>query len=60
MHNLINLLVPDGVPDSELCPLEEVWGHFEDALSVIILTVSQPVILNYSLKLKLPSVLEMT
>uniref|UniRef100_A0A8C0L425 Protein ZIP4 homolog n=1 Tax=Canis lupus dingo TaxID=286419 RepID=A0A8C0L425_CANLU len=41
MHNLINLLVPDGVPSTELCPLEEVWGYFEDALSLISHTVSQ-------------------
>ncbi|XP_027464258.1 testis-expressed protein 11 isoform X1 [Zalophus californianus] len=42
MHNLINLLVPDGVPSTELCPLEEVWGHFEDALSIIIHTEGYP------------------
>lgn len=60
MHNLINLLVPDGVPSTELCPLEEVWGYFEDALSTIIHTVSQPVILSYSLNLELSSVLEIT
>nr|XP_019603464.1 PREDICTED: testis-expressed sequence 11 protein [Rhinolophus sinicus] len=35
MHSLINLLVPDGAPSAELCPLEEVWGYFEDALSFI-------------------------
>ncbi|XP_032249758.1 testis-expressed protein 11 [Phoca vitulina] len=42
MHNLINLLVPDGVPSTELCPLEEIWGHFEDALSIIIHTEGYP------------------
>uniref|UniRef100_A0A7N5KC49 Protein ZIP4 homolog n=1 Tax=Ailuropoda melanoleuca TaxID=9646 RepID=A0A7N5KC49_AILME len=42
MHNLINLLVPDGVPSTELCPLEEVWGYFEDALNIIIHTGGYP------------------
>ncbi|CAK7312749.1 Testis-expressed protein 11 [Vulpes lagopus] len=42
MHNLINLLVPDGVPSTELCPLEEVWGYFEDALSLISHTKGYP------------------
>lgn len=31
MHSLVNLLVPDGVPNTELCPMEEIWGNFEDA-----------------------------
>ncbi|XP_058906371.1 testis-expressed protein 11 [Kogia breviceps] len=35
VHSLVNLLVPDGVPNEELCPLEEIWGYFEDALSFI-------------------------
>ncbi|KAK2083363.1 Testis-expressed protein 11 [Saguinus oedipus] len=39
MHNLINLSVPDGASSVELCPLEEVWGFFEDALSHISRTV---------------------
>ncbi|XP_036160069.1 testis-expressed protein 11 [Myotis myotis] len=38
LHNLINLLVPGGVPNAQLCSLEEVWDCFEDALSH---TVSQ-------------------
>ncbi|XP_058147656.1 testis-expressed protein 11 [Dasypus novemcinctus] len=42
MHNLINLLVPDGASDPELCPLEEVWGYFEDALRLISHTASYP------------------
>ncbi|KAF6390942.1 testis expressed 11 [Rhinolophus ferrumequinum] len=35
LHSLINLLIPDGVPSAELCPLEEVWGYFDEALSFI-------------------------
>ncbi|KAM9180504.1 testis-expressed protein 11 [Dugong dugon] len=42
MHNLINLSAPDGVSDAELCPLEEVFGYFEDALSLISHTASYP------------------
>uniref|UniRef100_A0A667I118 Protein ZIP4 homolog n=1 Tax=Lynx canadensis TaxID=61383 RepID=A0A667I118_LYNCA len=52
VRNLINLLVPDGVPSTELCPPEEIWGYFEDALSFISHTVSQTVILSYQLILK--------
>ncbi|GAB5584674.1 testis-expressed protein 11 isoform X3 [Prionailurus iriomotensis] len=40
VRNLINLLVPDGVPSTELCPPEEIWGYFEDALSFISHTIS--------------------
>uniref|UniRef100_A0A2I3N958 Protein ZIP4 homolog n=1 Tax=Papio anubis TaxID=9555 RepID=A0A2I3N958_PAPAN len=42
MHNLINLSVPDGASNVELCPLEEVWGYFEDALSHISRTKDYP------------------
>uniref|UniRef100_A0A673UWN9 Protein ZIP4 homolog n=1 Tax=Suricata suricatta TaxID=37032 RepID=A0A673UWN9_SURSU len=42
VHNLINLLTPDGVPSTELCPLEEIWGYFEDALSFIRHTEDYP------------------
>ncbi|XP_019503517.1 PREDICTED: testis-expressed sequence 11 protein [Hipposideros armiger] len=35
VHNLICLVVPDRVPNTELCPLEELWGYFEDALSFL-------------------------
>nr|KAF6436538.1 testis expressed 11 [Rousettus aegyptiacus] len=35
VHNLINLLVPDRAPGEELCPLEEILGYFEDAVSFI-------------------------
>ncbi|CAK6450457.1 unnamed protein product [Pipistrellus nathusii] len=33
LHNLINLLMPNGVPNTKLCPLEELWNYFEDALN---------------------------
>lgn len=49
MHNLINLLVPDRAPGEELCPLEEILGYFEDAVSFISQHVSQTVILNFQL-----------
>lgn len=52
MHSLLNLLVPDGTLSAELCPLEEVWGYFEDALNLISHTVSQTLILNFKLILK--------
>ncbi|XP_014936073.2 testis-expressed protein 11 isoform X1 [Acinonyx jubatus] len=42
VRNLINLLVPDGVPSTELCPPEEIWGYFEDALSFISHTEDYP------------------
>uniref|UniRef100_A0A286ZQB4 Protein ZIP4 homolog n=1 Tax=Sus scrofa TaxID=9823 RepID=A0A286ZQB4_PIG len=42
MHSLLNLLVPDGTLSAELCPLEEVWGYFEDALNLISHTEGYP------------------
>ncbi|XP_058392097.1 testis-expressed protein 11 [Diceros bicornis minor] len=42
MRNLINLLVPEGVLSTELRPPEEVWGYFEDALSLISHTEGYP------------------
>ncbi|XP_068819299.1 testis-expressed protein 11 [Capricornis sumatraensis] len=42
MHSLVNLLVPDGVPNTELCPMEEIWGNFEDALIFISQTEGYP------------------
>nr|XP_012330464.1 testis-expressed protein 11 [Aotus nancymaae] len=42
MHKLINLSVPDGASNVELCPLEEVWGFFEDALGHISCTKDYP------------------
>ncbi|XP_027791641.2 testis-expressed protein 11 [Marmota flaviventris] len=42
MHILINLSVPDGTSSAELCPMEEVWGYFEDVLSLISHTEGYP------------------
>ncbi|XP_054430208.1 testis-expressed protein 11 [Pteronotus mesoamericanus] len=42
MHKLVNLLVPEGVPKEEICPLEELWGFFDDALSFISHTEGYP------------------
>ncbi|XP_055421735.1 testis-expressed protein 11 [Bubalus kerabau] len=42
MHSLVDLLVPDGVPNTELCPMEEIWGNFEDALIFISQTEGYP------------------
>ncbi|MBZ3888108.1 Testis-expressed sequence 11 protein [Sciurus carolinensis] len=42
MHILINLSVPDGTSSVELCPMEEVWGYFEDVLSLISHTEGYP------------------
>ncbi|KAM6143251.1 LOW QUALITY PROTEIN: testis-expressed protein 11 [Erethizon dorsatum] len=42
MRNLINLSVPDEVSSAEFCPLEEVWGHFEVALSLVSHTEGYP------------------
>ncbi|XP_047620166.1 testis-expressed protein 11 [Phacochoerus africanus] len=42
MHSLLNLLVPDGALSAELCPLEEVWSYFEDALNLISHTEGYP------------------
>ncbi|XP_054551868.1 testis-expressed protein 11 [Talpa occidentalis] len=42
IHHLINLLMPNGAWTTELCPLEEVWGYFEDALNLISHTEGYP------------------
>ncbi|XP_033616324.1 testis-expressed protein 11 [Fukomys damarensis] len=42
MRNLINLSVPDGVSSAEFCSLKDVWGHFEDVLSLISHTEGYP------------------
>ncbi|NXL84673.1 TEX11 protein, partial [Alectura lathami] len=42
LHSLINLSLPTGVTDLDACVLQEVWGYFEDALSVISSTDSYP------------------
>ncbi|XP_062440916.1 testis-expressed protein 11 isoform X7 [Rhea pennata] len=35
LHSLINLSLPSGVTDLDACVLQEVWGYFEDALSIV-------------------------
>ncbi|XP_035180104.1 testis-expressed protein 11 [Oxyura jamaicensis] len=42
LHSLINLSLPTGVTDLDACVLREVWGYFEDALSVISSTDGYP------------------
>ncbi|XP_066861379.1 testis-expressed protein 11 isoform X5 [Anser cygnoides] len=42
LHSLINLSLPTGVTDLDACVLQEVWGYFEDALSVISSTDGYP------------------
>ncbi|NXA36910.1 TEX11 protein, partial [Eudromia elegans] len=42
VHSLINLSLPPGVTDLEACVLQEVWGYFEDALSVVSSTEAYP------------------
>ncbi|XP_031450021.1 testis-expressed protein 11 isoform X2 [Phasianus colchicus] len=42
LHSLINVSLPTGVTDLDACVLQEVWGYFEDALSVVNSTDSYP------------------
>uniref|UniRef100_A0A8C0YAC4 Protein ZIP4 homolog n=1 Tax=Cyprinus carpio carpio TaxID=630221 RepID=A0A8C0YAC4_CYPCA len=35
LHSLIQLTLPSGVSEVQPCVLEEVWGYYEEALSVI-------------------------
>ncbi|KAM5290348.1 testis-expressed protein 11 [Glossophaga mutica] len=42
MRKLVNLLVPEGVPKEELCPLEELWSLFNDTLSFLCYTKGYP------------------
>ncbi|XP_040427968.1 testis-expressed protein 11 isoform X2 [Cygnus olor] len=42
LHSLINLSLPTGVTDLDAYVLQEVWGYFEDALSVISSTDGYP------------------
>ncbi|XP_074055539.1 testis-expressed protein 11 isoform X2 [Macrotis lagotis] len=35
LHNFIDLSLPNGVMDADMCALQEVWSSFEDALHVI-------------------------
>lgn len=57
MRNLINLLVSDGVSNTVLYSLKEIWGHLKSALSLISQTVSQRAILNFELILRNQNVL---
>ncbi|KAM9127495.1 testis-expressed protein 11 [Pangshura tecta] len=42
LHSLVHLSLPTGVIDTDTCVLEEVWGYFEDALSVVGTTGDYP------------------
>ncbi|XP_030430983.1 testis-expressed protein 11 [Gopherus evgoodei] len=42
LHSLVHLSLPTGVIDTDACILEEVWGYFEDALSVVGTTDDYP------------------
>ncbi|KAM8752362.1 testis-expressed protein 11 [Rhynchonycteris naso] len=42
LHNLINILLPGGVPNIELCTLEEIRGYFEGALNLMSHTKGYP------------------
>uniref|UniRef100_A0A6I9LRS4 Protein ZIP4 homolog n=1 Tax=Peromyscus maniculatus bairdii TaxID=230844 RepID=A0A6I9LRS4_PERMB len=42
MRNLINLLVSDGVSNTVLYSLKEIWGHLKSALSLISQTEGYP------------------
>ncbi|NXX13965.1 TEX11 protein, partial [Podargus strigoides] len=42
LRSLINLSLPTGLTDLDACVLQEVWGHFEEALSVVSSTEAYP------------------
>ncbi|NXU81580.1 TEX11 protein, partial [Oreotrochilus melanogaster] len=42
LNSLINLTLPTGLTDLDACVLQEVWGYFEDALSVVSSTDAYP------------------
>ncbi|XP_065413451.1 testis-expressed protein 11 isoform X1 [Chrysemys picta bellii] len=42
LHSLVHLSLPTGVIDTDACVLEEVWGYFEDALSIVSTTDDYP------------------
>ncbi|XP_074864019.1 testis-expressed protein 11-like [Carettochelys insculpta] len=42
LHSLIHLSLPTGVIDTDACVLEEAWGYFEDALSIVGTTADYP------------------
>ena len=41
VHSLIKLTLPSGVSEVEAHVLDEVWGYYEEALSIIAAAVSQ-------------------
>ncbi|XP_017205157.3 testis-expressed protein 11 [Oryctolagus cuniculus] len=42
VHNLISLSMPERPSRVELCPLEDIWGYFEDALRLMNHTEGYP------------------
>ncbi|XP_043830326.1 testis-expressed protein 11 [Dromiciops gliroides] len=42
LHNFINLSLPDRVLGTDVCPLQEIWSSFEDALRVISCSEDYP------------------
>ncbi|XP_027692546.1 testis-expressed protein 11 [Vombatus ursinus] len=42
LHSFINLSLPDGVLGTDMCPLQEIWRTFEDALHVISISEEYP------------------
>ncbi|XP_068813681.1 testis-expressed protein 11 isoform X2 [Struthio camelus] len=42
LHSLVNLSLPSGITDLDACVLQEVWGYFEDALSIVCSTDAYP------------------
>ncbi|XP_036916161.1 testis-expressed protein 11, partial [Sturnira hondurensis] len=42
MRKLVNLLVPEGVPKEDICPIEELWSFFDDTLSFLSYTKGYP------------------
>ncbi|KAH0630775.1 hypothetical protein JD844_003968 [Phrynosoma platyrhinos] len=41
LHSLVHLSLPTGMIEADACILEEAWGYFEDALSILGSTVYQ-------------------
>lgn len=41
VHSLIKLSLPSGVSQLEARALDELWGYYEEALSIIAAAVSQ-------------------
>ncbi|XP_042333881.1 testis-expressed protein 11 isoform X2 [Sceloporus undulatus] len=35
LHSLVHLSLPSGMIEADACALEEAWGYFEDALSIL-------------------------